>query len=199
MARISIWNGPPADAAQYKSLRWVKETLETKYPACLETNPRLAGRFYVTVWRGKALKPFANYMFLDEANADDFIRKCHVSEDARIDRTATRKAEDAARTAERAAEIHVGSILHYSWGYDQTNTDFFEVVEKHGLAVVIREIASRIVPGSEGFMCESRCPAPGDFIGKPMRKRIGPYGISMAHGTASVVQPWEKHYTSHYA
>lgn len=198
MSRFSAWNGPPADAHEYKSIRWVKESIESKYPT-VAADPRLAGRFYVTAWRGKAKKPFANFMFVDELNADDFVQKCKLDEDARLERASKRKAENAAWTAEHSSEIHVGSILHYSWGYEQTNCEYFEVVEKRGLAVVIRPIASATVPGSEGFMCESLCPSPGQFTGPPIRKRIGPHGIRMDFGCASVVHPWEKHYASHYA
>ena len=58
----------------------------------------------------------------------------------------------------------VGDILHHSWGYDQTNCDFYQVVKVKGASVVLRKIGENIVPGSEGFMCESLLPVKNDFI-----------------------------------
>ncbi len=42
--------------------------------------------------------------------------------------------------------LKVGDILHASWGYDQTNANFFQVIKLIGdTQVEIREIASKIV------------------------------------------------------
>ena len=60
----------------------------------------------------------------------------------------------------------VGDILHHSWGYDQTNCDFYQVVEVKTASVVLRKIAHKTVPGSEGFMCESVMPVKDAFIEK---------------------------------
>lgn len=41
--------------------------------------------------------------------------------------------------------IKVGDIFHYSWGYEQTNCDYFQVVGLKGnKSVIIREIAYKI-------------------------------------------------------
>ena len=60
----------------------------------------------------------------------------------------------------------VGDILHHSWGYDQTNCDFYQVVEVNKASVILRKIGDQTVPGSEGFMCESLIPKKGAFIEK---------------------------------
>ena len=57
-----------------------------------------------------------------------------------------------------------GDILHHSWGYDQTNCDFYQVVEVKKASVVLRKIGAKTVPGSEGFMCESLIPEKDAFI-----------------------------------
>lgn len=59
-----------------------------------------------------------------------------------------------------------GDILHHSWGYDQTNCDFYQVVEVKNASVVLRKIAAETVPGSEGFMCEKLMPVKDAFIEK---------------------------------
>lgn len=60
----------------------------------------------------------------------------------------------------------VGDILHHSWGYDQTNCDFYQVVEVKNASVVLRKIAAETVPESEGFMCEMLMPKKDAFIEK---------------------------------
>lgn len=58
----------------------------------------------------------------------------------------------------------IGDILHHSWGYDQTNCDFYQVVEVKKASVVLRKIGAKTVPGSEGFMSESLMPEKDAFI-----------------------------------
>ena len=58
----------------------------------------------------------------------------------------------------------VGDILHHSWGYDQTNCDFYQVVGVKPASVVLRKIGAKTVPGSEGFMSESLMPEKDAFI-----------------------------------
>ena len=60
----------------------------------------------------------------------------------------------------------VGDILHHSWGYDQTNCDFYQIVEVKKASVVLRKIGTKSVPGSESFMSDSRLPEKDAFIEK---------------------------------
>lgn len=41
----------------------------------------------------------------------------------------------------------VGAIFYTSWGYDQTNVEFFEVVRETAASVWVREIAATYVDG----------------------------------------------------
>ena len=65
-----------------------------------------------------------------------------------------------------------GSIIYNSWGYDQTNIDFYQIVEVKPKSVIIREIASSYVKGSEGFMCANVKPIKDYFVGEPILKKI---------------------------
>lgn len=40
-----------------------------------------------------------------------------------------------------AHDVPVGAIFVHSWGYDQTNTDFYEVIARTAKSVKIRRIA----------------------------------------------------------
>lgn len=61
--------------------------------------------------------------------------------------------------------LKVGDILNASWGYDQTNVDFFQVVEVPSKNyVMVKEIGQSTVAGSEGFMSCHVMPVKDNFI-----------------------------------
>lgn len=78
--------------------------------------------------------------------------------------TAEAKARKKRARARFKNPYNVGDILHHSWGYDQTNCDFYQVVEVKKASVVLRKIGATRVPGSEGFMCETLMPEKDAFI-----------------------------------
>ncbi len=63
-----------------------------------------------------------------------------------------------------AHNVKVGDLFCMSWGYDQTNIEFFQVVRTSANSVWVREIAARSVPGSQGFMCENVTPVKDSFL-----------------------------------
>ncbi|MCJ7743522.1 MAG: hypothetical protein MUO99_03065 [Dehalococcoidales bacterium] len=80
--------------------------------------------------------------------------------------SADRKKMKAEARARFVNPYKVGDILHHSWGYDQTNCDFYQVVEVKKASVVLRKIGTKTVPGSEGFMSDSLMPEKDAFITK---------------------------------
>lgn len=71
--------------------------------------------------------------------------------------------------------LKVGDILRCSWGYDQTNIDYYEVVSLNGETMVtIREIAAQ--SESTAWLQGNSVPSPGRFIGKPMRRKVFDWG-----------------------
>lgn len=55
--------------------------------------------------------------------------------------------------------VSVGDILEYSWGYDQTNVDFFQVVKVSGSSLRLRPIQSKV--SETGFMSGNSVPLKG--------------------------------------
>lgn len=70
----------------------------------------------------------------------------------------------------------IGDIFHTSWGYDQTNTEYFKIVEisKTGKTCEVVQIDHETVKGSEGFMCDSITPTPEVILqgGKTCKVKI---------------------------
>lgn len=60
-----------------------------------------------------------------------------------------------------------GAIFEYSWGYDQTNIDYFQVVRRSGSTVWVRPINGKSIPGSEGFMSDRVVPVKDAFVPEP--------------------------------
>ena len=61
--------------------------------------------------------------------------------------------------------VKVGDIFYYSWGFEQTNVEFYQVTSKKGKAsITIRPIYSETVE-SLGWASESCRACPNDFIG----------------------------------
>jgi len=60
--------------------------------------------------------------------------------------------------------VAVGDIFCMSWGYDQTNVNYFEVTRLSKSGFFVREIGCESIPNTQGFMCEDVKPAPGKFL-----------------------------------
>lgn len=94
---------------------------------------------------------------------------------------AKRAAEKKERIEMARNSVIVDDIFVCSWGYEQTQVDAYQVVEKIGNAtVVLRPIACRTVEGSEGRDCQNVVPVYNAFTSEEtITKRIGEYGITM--------------------
>ena len=71
--------------------------------------------------------------------------------------------------------VRVKDMFYTSWGYDQTNTEHFQVVKisPTGKTCQVIRIGSKSVEGSGGFMCDSVLPDPTNVINsKPCQVKI---------------------------
>lgn len=110
--------------------------------------------------------------------AEEIERQADMAK-AKADRKAVRDAE----RVKADDRFNVGSILYASWGYDQTNIDFYQVVERVGkVTMVLRPIGAETVPGSEGRDCDRVKPVKGDFVAgeEPMRRRINGASVKVS-------------------
>lgn len=146
---------------------------------------------------GRRTKPDFSYLFLNEEQKQNHIDKW-------LDSLRVRKADTEKRQSEKKAFKHglkPDDILNTCWGYDQTNVDFYQVINvKSDKTVVIRKIGQDHV-NREGFSSMSSFVTPclNDFIGPAMLKRVSIYGIKI-HGSATATK-WggKPQYVSWYA
>lgn len=153
---------------------------------------------------GKASAPSFNYSFRSPEKRAKYVAEW-------FDSMAAVEASRAKRKAERYAFRHtlkVGDILSSSWGYDQTNTEFWQVTALIGdVMVELREIAQE--REDTGYLCGRCTPVPGSFIGKPLRKRVQEgnnvrvHSCALAHPVTTHevagVKVADSHYWSSYA
>lgn len=68
--------------------------------------------------------------------------------------------------------IQVGDVFYNSWGYEQTNIDFYQVVELRGTKqIVVREIRHKKTKDCDFCSCMVS-PIKDDFIGESIRKTV---------------------------
>ena len=84
----------------------------------------------------------------------------------------------------------VGDILYSSWGYDQTNIDFYQVVKVSGKTIKIREIKGRQTE-STGFMTGEVVAVPDSFVGNELKKIVKPASDGYAVTITSYADAWK--------
>lgn len=103
-------------------------------------------------------------------------------------------------------KLKIGDIFVYSWGYDQTNINFYQIISMTDKTIKIQEIKSNCT--ETGFMSGHSTPIKNEFLKeKPMIKKVYTYPektglkglyVSMKYGCC---QLWDgkPEYTSWYA
>ena len=134
-----------------------------------------SGRWIVMAWVGRATKPSDYYWASNEVKADKIIQE-------RIDSRKNHMAYKQRQKQDNALirqnhEYKVGDILTASWGYDETNSDAFQVVAVSGQKLTLREIASKTVR-QEGS-AEYVMPVADRFVGAPMNRMVSTSGIKI--------------------
>ena len=80
--------------------------------------------------------------------------------------------EAALDTAAPVVTPQVGDILSSSWGYDQTNVDFYEVRKVMGSMIVLQKVENKIVRDSGSMVYV--VPVLGQHKGATIRRKFGP-------------------------
>lgn len=129
---------------------------------------------FLTMGKNKGTyKLMQGYFFATDESREKWINETMSNIKANIESDQKNKAE----RKEAAANLtfKVGDVLYQSWGYDQTNIDFFEVVEVLPKSVKVRAIGQNMVEGSGGFMCERVTPDKGQYIGEAFTRPVKAY------------------------
>lgn len=153
------------------------------------------GRLLAVAYCGKASKPAWHYRFTDEERRQGKIKEFFAQLDAH-------KAYVCQRRADRNQphSLKIGDVIVNSWGYEQTNVDFYKVVATTRNFVDLVRIGATAVPGSQGFMSEKLVADPSVVLknGKVTRHKAEKDSVHFKHGSGSKDTPGQSHYCSWY-
>lgn len=85
------------------------------------------------------------------------------------------------------ASIKPGTILSDSWGYEQTNVDYYKVLAVKGTKVLVQELSHKTIEATGSFSCQV---VPGEnTMGEPEWRTIGTYGVKINESVR--LTPWD--------
>jgi hypothetical protein len=123
-----------------------------------------SSRVGAAMFFGEQAKPVWHYTFRKPEDREKKVAESFASRRASI----AFKAELKAKRKAEGRGLEVGDILKASWGYDQTNIDYYEVTALIGSTMV--ELRSIKQCSVETMSMQGDCvPLPGSFVGKPSR------------------------------
>lgn len=167
---------------------------ETKLAVVYATADGLSAIAY----SGKSNKSdwYYKYRTTDQLNKQifDYFTRLESREKDKKDRREAKK--------NYVTKLKVGDIMNYSWGYEQTNQEFYQIIEIKGKTAKLMEIGCKSVPNPGGSDMSDRVIAVKDsFVNKEViTKRILPQDyMSMSFGCLSKTDDKEQHYRSWYA
>ncbi|RVG23693.1 hypothetical protein CN233_28930 [Sinorhizobium meliloti] len=120
-------------------------------------------------FHGEAVKPDWHHSFANEATREHKIRAHFEGRQRAASWPAEHRAE-----RKQPHGFEVGHILYASWGYEQTNIDFYQVTRIIGAHTVeVREVSQIAADtGNEPWMTGKCLPKPDGFTGEPLRRRV---------------------------
>lgn len=152
--------------------------------------------FYAIGYKGKSVKSFFHHSFKTAEHREVFcgeiIKRFQAWEES--------KKAEAKKRKDFTPTIKAGDVLSASWGYDQTNVEFYLVLEVKGHTAQIQELGHLTVEGSEGFMSCKVMPNLEARVGEVLKKRIC-YGDKIKINESVRLYPWsgKPNYCSWYA
>lgn len=101
-----------------------------------------------------------------------------------------------------AAGYVPGAYVDSSWGYEQTNRDFYLIDKVSGQFVVLRKVPNKIVEHDAGGMRGKAVPdVDAGPVGEPFRRKVHIHdngavgGLSIEHGWAYLWDGKPKHFS----
>ena len=164
---------------QLSNIQWLLKQDDATYESHLDGEVQVvkynpAGAYPVAaIFRNKKKDPVAHYRYKNEEDREAAIQRQIESELSNQKWKADRKAKAKANKV----DLKVGDILYTSWGYEQTNIDFYVVTKLIGKATAeYKKIGSKHV--KETSWCSAEvAPDLSHQSEETFRGRIGQYGI----------------------
>jgi hypothetical protein len=142
----------------------------------------MAGKYWAKAFAGKSKKPIWYWAFSSPAGRNRQIEESAVSR-----RVVLKHKQDQLDARKNYKHPYKeGSILYSSWGYDQTNVDFYQVTKISGAVITVRPIKSDILDSPGGSRDDRVVALPNAFSGPEIRLRPTSSGVSIKGHRASL-------------
>jgi hypothetical protein len=135
------------------------------------------GAVYGMAFSGMRCKPDYHYRFKSAEAASAHREKWAAGKRSSYEAKKGRAAARREGLRDAGKRLAAGDVLVASWGYEQTNYDYYQVTRVFGVrSVEIRELAQQAADDSALSMAGDCVPVKGSFIGEPMVKRVDECG-----------------------
>lgn len=145
---------------------------EAEHYKIITYDTMIRGSFFpaLACFSGRSAKAYCNFYYRTEERRGEVIEnfKRNVLADQQ------RKEERRRERREFKTTCKVGDIFECSWGYEQTNIDYYKIIELKGNVGIFVEIGCKMVEDSlysHGMACNV-IPDPTEVKGEPFRKII---------------------------
>lgn len=151
-----------------------------------------------------AKKAKNRFYFTDNSRGTGHTHRCDwiAAKMREIDRHEQRIAERKAERQQRVSDsinIEPGTIFYSSWGYEQTNVNFFQVTEVKAKKVFVREICRDLESDGQLSMSGKVTARKDDFLDeKTYQLGITNYGYRVDRMDVYLDKPGQSHYCSWY-
>lgn len=152
-------------------------------------------KFSLVVFGPKGFNPIIRYFFRTFADRAEYAAKYQNDIDTQVERE---KVYEIRRNLEKD-KIQISAILYSSWGYEQTNIDFYQVIDRRGVWVTLQQIGQ--IKNYDYTANSGNCIAdPETKKGEPFKKKITNYGYIKlcSYSTASIWDGRPLYWSSDY-
>lgn len=128
---------------------------------CKDIESPSGTRFVALLFIGRAIKPTYHVYFSSDEKRNEYINSKISTYLERKKQTKTRRS-----LSNQPSTLKVGDILYTSWGYEQTNVEFFQVVKTSGIRTVelmrinsqqvdsLSDYTDKLMPIKDSFITE---------------------------------------------
>lgn len=120
------------------------------------------------------LKRMESYYFKTEQRREEWIKELITKITNRLQREAQEKELKKSIRENMKHPYQVGQILYTSWGYDQTNVNFYQITEVGEKSIKLREICGESVSITSSDSDRVK-PTKDSFRGEEFKKKVGFY------------------------
>lgn len=146
-------------------------------------------KVFLKVLGPKKVQKYYRFESLESAIAykDELIKRQNAWDQAKIDR----KARKQERLTTFMSALKIGDIFDSSWGYDQTNIDFYMLVGLKGKKATFVQIGSKQAKESNHWGVSYVVANPDSIVGEPFTKIINDETINLT--SYSHMRKWDGH------